>query len=120
MIGKKISNSHNQFNIFYSGRTAKATRAAGGTGPQFGPLEENGRVSCKECLPDQLSHIEGRSEFDRASSCARPALDAYIELVILNKSFRIDFHFDGTPHPIPLPQEERGLLEQSTNPGPPP
>jgi hypothetical protein len=43
-------------------------------------------------LSDQSPHIERRSEFNRASSCACPTLDAYIELEILDKSFRIDFH----------------------------
>jgi hypothetical protein len=43
-------------------------------------------------LSDQSPHIEGGSKFDRASSCACPTLDAYIELEILDKSFRINFH----------------------------
>jgi hypothetical protein len=35
LIGKKISYPHDEFDIFNTGRTAKATGAAGGTGPQF-------------------------------------------------------------------------------------
>jgi hypothetical protein len=43
-------------------------------------------------LPDEPSHIERRAKFNRAASRAGPALDADIELVIVNKSFRVDLH----------------------------
>jgi hypothetical protein len=43
-------------------------------------------------LPDEPSHIEGRAEFDRTASCAGPALDADIELIVMDKSFRVDLH----------------------------
>ena len=33
LIGKEISYPHNEFDIFHSGRAAKATGAAGGAGP---------------------------------------------------------------------------------------
>jgi hypothetical protein len=43
-------------------------------------------------LPDEPSHIERRAKFDRAASRAGPALDADIELEVMDKSFRVDLH----------------------------
>jgi hypothetical protein len=43
-------------------------------------------------LPDEPSHIKGRAKFNRAASRAGPALDTDIELVIVDKSFRVDLH----------------------------
>jgi hypothetical protein len=52
-------------------------------------------------LPDQSPHIEGRSPFDGTSSCACPALNAYVKLVILNESLGIDLHKDNFKCQIP-------------------
>jgi hypothetical protein len=92
LIGKKIPYAHDEFDIFHAGRAAKAASATGGTSPQFRPFEQGRRVDFEIRLSDQSPHIEGRSKFDGASSRARPALDAYIELVIFDKTLRIDFH----------------------------
>jgi hypothetical protein len=44
-------------------------------------------------LPDEPPHIEGRAKFNRAASCAGPALDADIELIVLDKILGIYFHY---------------------------
>jgi hypothetical protein len=43
-------------------------------------------------LPDEPPHIEGRAVFNRTASCAGPALDADIELKVMDKSFWVDLH----------------------------
>jgi hypothetical protein len=43
-------------------------------------------------LSNKPPHVEGGPEFDRAPTRASAALDAQVEVVILNESLRIYFH----------------------------
>jgi hypothetical protein len=87
-----VEGTHDEFDIFHAGWAAKAASAAGGAGPELRPFEQRRRIDLNVRLPDQSPHIEGRSKFDRTPSRACPALDTNIELVIFDKTLRIDLH----------------------------
>ncbi len=54
---------------------------------------------CKVGFPDKSPHIEGRAIFHRAAPCARATLNTDIELIFLDKGFRVDLHKVIFPQP---------------------
>ncbi len=92
LTGENIPDAHDHFNVLDPGRTAEGAGAAGGAGPELRPFKDLGKIGIEVGFPDQPPHIQGRPEFDRTPARARPALDAEVEVTILNKSLRVDFH----------------------------
>ena len=87
-----ISDTHDHFNVLDPCRATKGTGTAGRARPELGPFQDLRQIGLKVRLPHKPSHVQGRPEFERTSTRARPALDAEVELEILNEGFRVDFH----------------------------
>jgi hypothetical protein len=92
LAGKKISNPHDEVNILHSCWAPERAGAAGGACPQFRPFEKQGRIVCISCLSNKPPHVQGRPELDRTPTRTGAALDAEVQMVILNEGLRINFH----------------------------
>ena len=87
-----ISDTHDHFNVLDPCRATKGAGTAGRARPEFGPFQDLRQIGLEVGFPHKPSHVQGRPEFERTSTRARPALDAEIQVKVLNECLRINLH----------------------------